>query len=381
MCFIHPPGKKKCRSKPGSKVSLEGARIILGSGGARFSFSATSKLPSNLFRQEFYGTDKTHLLPQQASPPSGTASAQIYGQCTPQPASSVQYQSWLQYGFQPALPAAPAPAPQPTGLVSQVAEAQRLACNLKDACASHSSCSSHSSRSSRSSGCNRDRIRDRDHDPLLLTLERKNAEDITALKLDRDIDRKVASAVRDRDVQALISTSAAGGGCHRGGNGGGNVHWGGASGGFDAGEGWHWGMDSTSRAELEREERLLKERERERDRDRVRDRERKLIGTGAGDAQMQLNLFQDLSNGAGSGRDGRGYLEGIRDGWERSRDGLERRRSSVVSTLDRGARRLMETMARIEAEVEVMRRGGRGRDGEWARGGSGGERSWRRARF
>jgi hypothetical protein len=110
MCFIPPTGKKKGPSKPGPKVSLEGARIILGSDGARLSFSATSKLPSNLFvRQDFYGADKT---PLQAPPLSGTASAQVYCQYTTQSTGPVQSQAWAQYGSPLALETALTPPPQ-----------------------------------------------------------------------------------------------------------------------------------------------------------------------------------------------------------------------------------------------------------------------------
>jgi len=145
-------------------------------------------------------------------------------------------------------------------------------------------------------------------------------------------------------------------------------------------------MHGVAELERQREERLLREREREWERDQIRDRarDRKLIGSSS-DSLLQLNLFQDLSSGGGGG--GRGsYLDGIGDGWERSRCGWERRRSSVVSTLDRGARRLRETVARVEAEVESMRRHrdrdkdrGSGRDREWERMGS--ERGWRRGQF
>jgi hypothetical protein len=379
MCFVPPPGKKKATPKPGPKVSLEGARIILGPEGTRFSFSTTSKLPSNLFiRQDFYGKDKTNPPPNaQSLLPVATVSLPLYGQYTP--AALSQEDTWPYITTPQALP--PAPAPQPTNLVSQVAEAQRLACNLKDACASHASCSS---RSSRSSDRDRDCIRDRDRDTLLLTLERKNAADIAALKLERDIERKVTSVVRDRDVQTLIGAARAG--CHGGRNG----FWASAGrgqgglGGPGNSEGGHWGMHSASRAELElaREERFLRERERERERERAHIRERprggKLIGGPSSNSHLQLNLFQDLSGmsasgGSGGGRrDSRGHLGGVREG---IRDGWERRRSSVVSTLDRGARRLMETVAKVEAEVEGFRRrdGEREREREW-------ERGWRRER-
>jgi hypothetical protein len=341
-----PPKGANKSIKATPKVSPDRARVLLSLEGARFSFSGTSKLPSNLFvRQDFYGADKS-----QASILNRTTVTQVYGLCTQLPTFQAHYGSATALLAPPALPPVTAATTGPqltsTDLVTAVSEAQRLACNLKDACFSHSPRSSHS----------------QDRDTLLLSIEGKNAEEIAAMRLERDIERKIKDLVRDRDVQTLVTASGGGGGfggLGYGGNGVGNgrvnVHSGSSRFGVNDGVSW----DSRAHLEIEREERALREREREQERERGRKREseRRLSGArgAGGDAQMQFNLFQDFSSGGRGDRGGGGFVDGIRDGWER-------RRSSVASTLDRGARRLAETMARMEAEVDFMRRRERERD-------------------
>jgi hypothetical protein len=327
MCFAPPPKRcQKCPSKPLPKISLEGARIILGPDGARFSFAATSKLPSNFFiRQDFYGTDKP-----QAPPAGGTVSPQAYIPSPTEPRPTQGVYPHYDTNYAP-LPLPAAPAPQPIDLVSEVEKATRLAQNLTDACTPRS----RDRTRDRTRDRERDkdilalsiRERDRDRDILALSLERKNTDEIEKLKLERDIKREVASALQ-RQGQT-------------------------ASGGAAS---WYWG---TRGAEWERERERGDGREMERDRERDR-RER----SAGSQAHTHFHMYQDVSHG-------RGFGDGFR----------ERRRSSVVSvhTAARIAKGLYDRLSRNETEVDYIRQRERERErdriisggGRFGRGGHG----------